>query len=186
MTLDIKDEDFIDSVFFRFATNQLPLRQGETFVLIHHWWNMCSRGCWSVSELSNQQNVAKSIQKEQNNFRGCRFKEAGFKGNEKNQRGIEGFVEDCFIKYWRFANMEITIGKLIHFFLKDKIINYLQIYLAFYEKEFKSGIFRFQFPKFKFLDIKSQFHVQINSIYILVNLNTIWIKTLLYYFQNSL
>ena len=26
----LQDEDFIDSVFFRFATNQLPLRQGET------------------------------------------------------------------------------------------------------------------------------------------------------------
>ena len=146
---------------------------------------MCSRGCWSVSELSNQQNVAKSIQKEQNNSGGTWFYETAFQGNETNTKGLEGVVRDCNIKYWRFAliNHNLQSGCL---FVKDKTINYLQIYLAFYEKEFKSGIFRFQFPKFKFLDIKSQFHVQINSIYILVNLNTIWIKTLLCYFQNSL
>ena len=61
--------------------------------------------------------------------------------------------------------------------LQFNYVLFLNTFLV--EKNLKAGlVFGFQFPKFKFLDIKSQFHVQINSIYILVNFNTIWIKTL--------
>ena len=63
--------------------------------------------------------------------------------------------------------------------LQFNYVLFLNTFLV--EKNLKAGlVFGFQFPKFKFLDIKSQFHVQINSIYILVNFNTIWIKTLLF------
>ena len=88
----------------------------------------------------------------------------------KTRRELERLLK--IIASWYFHRTDFLLIAV-----QFNYVLFLNTFLV--EKNLKAGlVFGFQFPKFKFLDIKSQFHVQINSIYIPVNFNTIWIKTL--------
>ena len=167
----LQDEDFIDSVFFRFAIMDLPLRPGN----VHHitlrqiTLKMINirRGFRSVQGLPGEQGPPHQHQASIETSRvlagGCDHQAGEECGEEtvnkyqQNPQGASKASENCFIKYlWSFYQR-----------------NYLVYMTLILRSICLWNHFTFQFTKFKFLDIKSQFHVQINSIYIPVNLNTI-------------